>query len=138
MAKWQSVAVVFAVAFLAGSSSATGAQRTYSATVHLGSGRQSRSFRLHEPAGTIQLYRISAPRGADVRGVVQIPRVTAALRIATGPTALNGSCAERGSRVTCTVGEEGCPMPEATWDVHLNKRAGPAGDVTLWFRVGQA
>ena len=27
-------------------------------------------------------------------------------------------------------------MPEGTWRVHLRKLAGPAGAVTIWFRVG--
>ena len=27
-------------------------------------------------------------------------------------------------------------MPEGTWQFRVNKLAGPAGDVTLWFRVG--
>ena len=28
-------------------------------------------------------------------------------------------------------------MPEATWHFRVDKLAGPAGDVTLWFRIGK-
>ena len=106
----------------------------HSVTVHLGRGPQSASLRVHEPSGVILLYRIGVPAGAEVRGVAQLPSITVPLVISTDDRA--GRCANHGTRVVCTVGEEWCPMPEGAWHVHLRKLAGPAGDVTLWFHVG--
>jgi hypothetical protein len=119
--------------------SASGAGTTignHSATLHFDRGLQVRDFRLHEPAGVILLYRVSAPRGAVIRGSAQLPGVTVPLQIATRSVGPSSSCSVNGSRVTCTVGEEWCPMPEGTWRFRVEKLAGPEGDVTLWFRVG--
>jgi len=129
------LALLLAAAVIAAGDAAAPANAS-TAAVRFGSGHASRVLLLHEPPGVIVLYRISAPRGADVRASVQIPGVTVPLRIATPPTGLQRSCRARGSRVTCTVGEEWCPMPEATWRVRLEKRAGPPGDVILTFRAG--
>ena len=109
---------------------------TGAARLHFDGGRQSLSFRLHEPSGVILLYRIRAERGMTVRASTQLPRITVPLQIATGPTGPAGSCTYVGSHIDCTVGEEGCPMPEGTWHVRVEKLAGPGGDVTLWFRIG--
>ncbi len=108
----------------------------HSATVRFGEGRQSVGFALHEPAGMILLYRLSAPAGTRVEGTTQLPNTTVPLLIRTSRTGPSSSCGRHGRRVVCTVGEEGCPMPEGTWRVHLRKLAGPAGAVTIWFRVG--
>lgn len=108
----------------------------HSATVRFGEGRQSVDFALHEPAGVILLYRISAHMGTRVEGTTQLPNTTVPLVIRTSRTGPSSSCGRHGRRVVCTVGEEGCPMPEGTWRVHLRKLAGPAGAVTIWFRVG--
>jgi hypothetical protein len=108
----------------------------HSATVRFGEGRQAVDFALHEPAGAIVLYRISAPVGTRVRGTTQLPATTVPLLIRTSRTGPSSSCGRHGRRVVCTVGEEGCPMPEGTWRVHLRKLSGPAGAVTIWFRVG--
>src|SRR5918912_4200796 len=95
----------------AGSGRAVGsrvvATSAYSATLHFDRGRQSLSFRLDEPSGMIRLYRLVAPRGARIRASAQLPRITVPLWIATRP----GPCTNLGRRVSCTVGEEGCPMP---------------------------
>lgn len=109
---------------------------TYSATLHFHGGQQSLSFRLHEPAGVILLYRISAPRGVKVHGTAQLPLITVPLHIATRRPGPASSCVELPSRIVCTVGEEWCPMPEGTWHFRVDKLSGPAGDVRLWFRVG--
>ena len=108
----------------------------HSATVRFGEGRQAVDFALREPAGVIVLYRISAPAGTRVEGTTQLPHLTVPLLIRTSRTGPSSSCSRHGRRVVCTVGEEGCPMPEGTWRVHLRKLAGPAGAVTIWFRVG--
>jgi hypothetical protein len=112
-------------------------KRSDSATVHFDEGRQALSFRLHEHGGVILLYRISAPRGVKVRGSARLPGVTVPLQIATVPTGPSSSCTKLGARVSCTVGEEWCPMPDGEWRFHIEKLAGPSGDVTVWFRVGK-
>jgi hypothetical protein len=110
----------------------------HSATIHLGVGRQSATFTLPEPDGVILLYRIRAPVGAHIQGTSQLPTTSAPLVIGTFPVGLpTQSCHVGGSRITCTVGEEWCPMPAGTWRLHLRKLAGPAGDVTVWFHVGR-
>ena len=134
--------VASAVALACGSAAATPTSRIdvddrkLSATLRFDSGRQTLRFRLDEPAGVILTYRLSAPRGANIRASARLPGITVPLWIATTPVGPNGSCTEAGDRITCTVGEEWCPMPEATWLFRVDKLAGPAGDVTLTFRVG--
>jgi hypothetical protein len=107
------------------------------ATVHFDQGRQALSFRLHEHGGVILLYRISAPRGVKVRGSARLPGITVPLQIATKPIGPSSSCAKLGGRVSCTVGEEWCPMPDGVWRFHLEKLAGPSGEVIVWFQVGE-
>jgi hypothetical protein len=138
-AKWCCGVLIAAAVLVGGASSSSVASAVVtgagSATLRFHGGRQSLLFRLHEPAGAIDLYSISVPRGVKVRASVQLPGITVPIRIATRPTGSSSSCANVRSRVRCTVGEEGCPMPEGTWHVHVEKLAGPAGDVRLWFRT---
>lgn len=108
----------------------------HSATLSFERGRQAITFTMREPTGVILLYRISAPRGTEIRASAELPGVTVPLRIATARVGPSSSCTERRERIICTVGEEGCPMPEATWRFRVEKLGGPAGDVTLWFRIG--
>ena len=140
-------ALLVAAAVTGGCGSAAGAEHAvagrppvglsrHSATVRFGTGRQTVDFAMREPAGVILLYRISAPMGTRVEGTTQLPNTTVPLLIRTSRTGPSSSCGRHGRRVVCTVGEEGCPMPEGTWRVHLRKLAGPAGAVTIWFRVG--
>jgi hypothetical protein len=110
---------------------------TTSATLHFGEGRQALSFRLHERSGVILLYRISARRGMKVRSSARLPGITVPLRIATAPIGPSSSCTEVEARVSCTVGEEWCPMPNGVWWFHVEKLAGPSGDVTVSFLVGK-
>ncbi len=105
-------------------------------TVRFGGGAQTRSFRIRRPAGVILLYRIGAPAGVRIRATTRLPRVSAPLLIRTAAFAASSACAHRADRVICTVGEEACPMPGGTWVVTLAKLSGPAGAVTLRFRVG--
>lgn len=105
------------------------------ATLHFGNGPQTLSFRLHEPAGTIRLYRITAPRGIRIRGYAQLRGLTVPLWIETHSVGPSSGCERNGGRVTCTVGEEGCPMPEADWTFRFDKLAGPRGDAVVRFRV---
>jgi hypothetical protein len=91
---------------------------------------------MHEPRGVILLYRLQAPAGTRVRATSQLPRLTVPLLIATSRVGPSSSCHGRAARITCTVGEEWCPMPAGTWRIRLHKLAGPAGDVTIWLRIG--
>jgi hypothetical protein len=111
-----------------------GPSRAFQATLHLTEGRDSSSFRLHEPSGVILLYRIEAPAGARVQASAQLPSVTVPLYISTS---IREACSTMGSRMVCSVGEEWCPMPEGVWHFRVTKLSGPAGDVTLTFKVGQ-
>lgn len=90
-----------------------------------------------EPRGVILLYRLSAPLGARILGTTQLPSRSAPLRIGTTDAERTSSCHVDSARVTCTVGEEWCPMPAGMWHVRLQKLGGPAGIVTLRFHVGQ-
>ena len=139
-ARWQFGAVILAATLALCGGSATGraavVTSTYSVTLHFDRGRQSLPFRMHEPAGPIRLYRISAPWGSKLRASAQLPRITVPLRIATGPIGPGRACTELRSRISCTIGEEGCPMPEGTWHFRVEKLAGPAGDVVVSFRTG--
>jgi hypothetical protein len=93
-------------------------------------------FRMHEPRGVILLYRIQAPAGTRIRGTSQLPPLTVPLSIATSRVGPSSSCYTRAARITCTVGEEWCPMPAGVWRIRLHKLDGPPGPVTIWFRVG--
>ena len=106
-------------------------------TVHLGAGRAGAAFTIHRPQGEIILYEIRAPVGARVRATVQIRGLTTRLAITTGAPSDTGACHTAGGLLTCSTGEEGCPMPVAAWHVDVRKLAGPPGDVTIWFRTGQ-
>jgi hypothetical protein len=112
----------------------TGPSQGVRATVHMTEGRDTASFRLHEPSGVILLYRIDAPAGAKVRASAQLPSVTVPLQISTS---IAGACTHARNRVICTIGEEWCPMPEGVWQVRITKLSGPAGGVTLTFKVDQ-
>jgi hypothetical protein len=106
------------------------------ASVAFKGGSDSAVFTMREPRGVILLYRLIAPRGTVVRGTVQIPHLTVPLSIRT---ATNHACSGVGANIVfrCTVGEEWCPMPAAAWRAQLRKVSGPAGKVTLQFRVGE-
>jgi hypothetical protein len=109
----------------------------HAATIHLAQGRQTATLTIPEPDGVILLYRISAPTGARVRATAQLPSRSAPLPIGTMKVGPTSTCHTGGERVTCTVGEEWCPMPAGTWHVRLHKVGGPGGSVTVWFDVGR-
>jgi hypothetical protein len=111
--------------------------RRQSMTVRFGRGRRAVVFGLREPAGIILGYTISVPRGVVARAWSQVPGLTVPLEIRTSPNGPVASCRRSGPRIVCTQGEEGCPMPAATWRVRIVKLAGPAGRVTLRLRVGR-
>ena len=109
----------------------------HSVTVRFGEGRSSASFRLREPEGVILLYRLRAPFGTRVHGITRLPSVSAPLSIGITETRPSSTCKHAGETIVCTVAEEWCPMSAGTWRVRLRKLAGPAGNVTLVFRVGR-
>ena len=135
-----------AVALAAGSGSGTGVEHAGgppprsaaggTVSVHFASGRHARSFRLREPTGVILRYSVSAPAGVRALAWAQVPHLTAPLEIRTVAAGPGSVCAQRGSRVVCTQGEEWCPMPRRTWHLRVVKLAGRAGDVVVRFRVG--
>jgi len=106
-------------------------------SVRLGSGRRTATATLREPAGEILLYRVRAPAGARIEAWTGLPRVTARLMIGTPGIVQPQSCTSQVSTTTCVVSEEGCPMPRGVWRVTVRKLSGPAGRVTIWFRVGE-
>jgi hypothetical protein len=112
-------------------------QVSHSARLHFGDGRQALTFHMREPSGVILLYRLSAGPGVKVRATAQLNPYTVPLWIATTPTGPTSPCTALRGQVTCTVGEEWCPMPEGRWVFRVEKLAGPADDVTLWFRIGE-
>src|SRR5256714_14678921 len=140
LARWQlgAVALVAALALCGGSAAGREAvvTSTYSVTLRFDRGRHSLPFRMHEPAGPIRLYRISAPWGSKLRVSAQLPRTTVPLRIATGPIGPGSACTELRSRISYTVGQEGCPIPQGAWPLPVEKLSGPAGDVVVSFRTG--
>ena len=112
------------------------ARSAHSVTVRFGEGRSSASFRLRQPEGVILLYRLRAPVGTRIHGVTQLPSVSAPLSIGTTEEGPSSTCKRTGETLICAVGEEWCPMPAGAWRVRLRKLVGPAGNVTLVFRVG--
>jgi hypothetical protein len=111
----------------------------HSTTIHLAQGRQRAAFTMRESGGVILLYRISAPIGTRIQGTTQLnpPFGSAPLRIATSRVGPSSRCHRTTARVTCTVSEAWCPLMAGDWHVHLRKLAGPPGNVTVWFHVGQ-
>jgi hypothetical protein len=126
-------ATLLSAAALALPGEARPASHAYSVAASFGAGAETKTFALEEPAGVILLYRLSAPAGTEVAATVQWLHVTVPLRIATDSP---GACSTAAGRTTCTVGEEWCPMNATTWRVRIEKRAGPPGEIRLWFRVG--
>jgi hypothetical protein len=104
--------------------------------VRLGAGRATRTVSLHEPAGEIRLYRLRSPAGTRVRATVRLPGLTVPLWIGTDERGPNIACARGVAEVSCTEGEEACPMPAGMWRVRITKLAGPPAAITVWFRVG--
>src|SRR3954469_17374989 len=136
--KWP-IAVAVAVGVVGFSGAQSGAVVSvshHSAKLRFGGGHQTLSFSMLEPAGTISLYRVTAPRGTRLRGFAQLAGVTVPLRIATTPVGRATGCTERGDRMTCTVAEEACPMPPGLWRFRFEKLGGPAAGVRVEFEVG--
>ena len=104
------------------------------AAVHFGPGPAQASFRLHEPAGVILLFRVTVPHGAKVRVDGRIGVAGVRLNTAWAPDGLN--CRRRGASDVCVQQEEWCPLPEATWRFRVTKSGGAGGVVRVDFVVG--
>jgi hypothetical protein len=96
-----------------------------------------RRFDVSEPAGAIQLLRVTVPHGTRARITGTIPQV-AGVSISTPRQRSDPSesCRRGGGTNLCTQSEEACPMPPATWHFRLHKLSGPAGVIRLEFLVG--
>lgn len=96
-----------------------------------------RRFALVEPAGVIQLLRITMPRGTRVSLTASIPHLASVAMSAPQSQLPSQACERRGRVDVCTQAEEACPMPAATWRLRLRKLAGPPGEIRVQFVVGQ-
>ena len=107
------------------------------ATLRLRAGQAQGTLSIREPSGVILLARVSAQ--PDVRAFVDatIPGI-AGVTIATVHNSHNPSlsCRLHGGLNVCTQAEQWCPMPAATWRLHVVKQSGPAGQVQIDFVVG--
>lgn len=132
---------VVGVAFVALSGVAVGktaASRSYGATVWTRAGASVDRVELSEPAGVIRLLRVVAPAGTRVKVTGVIPGlggVSATLPLHSRAAAAE-TCSRHDGTVGCTVAEEACPMPQATWRFQVRKVAGPAGRIRIDFVVG--
>ena len=98
-----------------------------------------RRVELAEPGGVILLFRVVAPAGtrAKVAGVIpEMASVSMSVPRVRGDSA--ETCSRHGRTISCTEGEEACPMPPATWHFLVHRLAGPAGPIRIDFMVGPA
>ncbi|MDQ6730761.1 MAG: hypothetical protein M3022_10760 [Actinomycetota bacterium] len=92
-------------------------------------------FEVSEPAGTIQVLRVTVAHGTRVNLTGQIPHL-ASVGISTPQSTVSAeTCQRRNGAQICTVPQESCPMPAATWHFRLHKLAGPSGGIRLEFVV---
>jgi hypothetical protein len=137
LAKYAVVALAFATlpAVAASKPANTRSSSVYVQTLR---GASVHRVDLSENAGVIRLLRVIAPAGArvEVTGVIPgLAGVSAALPIHSRAAAAE-TCSRSDGKVACTVAEEACPMPEATWRFKIRKTAGPAGPIRVDFVVG--
>jgi hypothetical protein len=105
--------------------------------LNLGPGRAQGTLSVREPSGVILLARIAAPRGVRAFVNATIPGI-AGVTISTVHNRRDPSlsCRLHGGVSVCTQAEQWCPMPAATWRLHVVKQSGPAGQVQIDFVVG--
>lgn len=102
-------------------------------TMSVGAGRQEARFMVTRPAGVVLLLRLTAAIRTRVQMVGSIPDLVGV----SVDTARVGDCRTSGSSESCTVAVKGCPLPAASWSFSLHKISGPAGIISLRFRVGK-
>lgn len=96
-----------------------------------------RQFALVEPAGVIQVLRITMPHSTRVSLTASIPHIASVAMSAPQSRSPSQACERRARVNVCTQAEEACPMPAATWRFRLRKLAGPPGEIRVQFTVGQ-
>ena len=104
-------------------------------SVELAAGAARARFSVREPAGYIQRLAITAPAGMRAAVSLVIPQVAAVGLSVPVPAGSAESCRREGTRQTCVVPLERCPMPKATWRVELSKPGGPAALIRLQFLI---
>ena len=105
--------------------------RRHSREIHLSNSTAVKQFNLVEPAGNIQLFRVTVPRGTRVTLTASIPHLAGIAMSAPQSSMPSQSCRQRGRTDVCTQSEEACPMPAATWHMRLRKLAGPPGEIRV-------
>jgi hypothetical protein len=112
--------------------------RSYSTYVQTLAGASVHRVDVSERAGVIRLLRVIAPAGTRVKVTGVIPGVAgvSVLLPIHSRAAAPETCSRHGGTVGCTVAEEACPMPEATWQFKVRKMAGRAGRIRVDFVVG--
>jgi hypothetical protein len=99
-------------------------------TFHLGAGRATRTFTFRERSGVILRNQLTVRHGVRAFVDARIPDVAGAKVWSwASRNDPSSSCRRDGAFDVCTQGEEGCPMPQATWHFHLVKLSGPAGPI---------
>src|ERR1700739_1400257 len=116
LAQFAVVGVAFAaLPAVAGSKSAR--RRSYRTYVQTLAGASVHRVDMSEGAGVIRLLRVVAPAGTRVKVTGVIPGVagvSVSLPVHSRAAAPE-TCSRHGAIVGCTVAEEACPMPGATW-----------------------
>lgn len=111
---------------------------TTTRTFLLPAGRASRRFTFHERSGVILINRLTVRPGVRVTNYTSIPH-RAGVSVTSWPLPRTRdpslSCRHKDSLQICTQAEEWCPMPQATWHVHLVKLSGEAGAVRFDYLV---
>ncbi len=105
-------------------------------TFHLGAGRATRTFTFRERSGMILLNRLTVPYGVRAFVDARIPHLAGA-RVSSWPSRNDPSlaCQRKGGFDICTQEEEWCPMPRATWHLHLVKLTGRSGPIRFDYVV---
>lgn len=117
--------------------SAVAGSPSHGAYVQTTAGASMSRLALPERAGVIRLLQVVAPAGTRLKVTGAIPGVagvTVSLPLHSRAAAPE-TCSTHDGAVVCTVAEEACPMPQATWKFQVHKLSGPAGRIRVDFVV---
>jgi hypothetical protein len=128
---------VLLTAWAAVAGGATVLGRTHSVVIRARAGAGLSRGGISEPAGVIRVFRVVAPVGVRVRVTAAISGL-AAVSLSIPGSRVDGAetCTRRAGSISCSQGEEACPMPAATWRFRVRKTSGPAGSIRIEFVVG--
>jgi hypothetical protein len=101
-----------------------------------GPGPDRRVFSMPQPRGIVLLTRLTTTYGIRASAAATITGVAGVRVVNYGQLGDPSPCRRRGSFEICTQSQEGCPMPQAVWRIHLLKTGGHAGLVRFDFVVG--